>query len=70
MYTHSLEGGIAGQDTSAEMEVLAQGTFTRDEMVSLLRLRQWYQNGGRDRVNLVRHLEFLKFLVLNGKLAL
>ena len=68
MHTHSLEAGTAVQDASAEMEALAQGRFTQDEMVSLLRLRQWYQNGGSDRVNVVRHLEFLKFLVIHGKL--
>ena len=31
-------------------------------------LQEWYQYGGSDRVNVIRHLEFLKFLVRNGKL--
>ena len=68
MNTHSLETGTSGHDASAETEALAQGRFTQDEIASLLRLRQWYQNGGSDRVNVVRHLEFLKFLVMHGKL--
>jgi hypothetical protein len=51
-----------------EIENLAQRGFTREEIASLLRLREWYQHGGSDRVNVVRYLEFLKFLVRNGKL--
>jgi hypothetical protein len=42
--------------------------FTFDEIVSLLWLQHWYQSGGSDRVVLVRHWEFLRLLVLNGKL--
>ncbi len=37
-------------------------------LLSAFRLRDWYQRGGSDRVELVRHLEFLKFLVKTGKL--
>ncbi len=44
--------------------------FTAEEIVALLWLRQWYQTGGSDRVQIVRHLEFLKLLVLNGKMEL
>ena len=51
-----------------ETEALAECGFTSDEVVSLLWLRQWYQNGGSDRVEVVRHLEFLKHLVTSGKL--
>jgi len=29
----------------------------------------WYQSGGSDRMQLVRHWEFLKWLVVTGKLA-
>lgn len=65
---HSLEAGTSAHRASAETEALAKGGFTQDEIVSLLRLRQWYQNGGSDRVTVVRHLEFLKFLVMHGKL--
>jgi hypothetical protein len=53
-----------------ETDVLVQSGFTQDEVVSLLWLRQWYQNGGSDRVEVVRHLEFLKLLVQNGKIEL
>jgi hypothetical protein len=51
-----------------ESDGLAQSGFTPDEIISLLWFQQWYQNGGSDRVTMVRHLEFLKLLVMNGKL--
>lgn len=51
-----------------EMERLAQSGFTSEEIVSFYWLRQWYQSGGSDRVAMVRHWEFLKLLVLQGKL--
>ena len=57
-------------ETVTETELLTQSGFTQDEIVSLLWLRQWYQNGGSDRVEIVRHLEFIKLLVLNGKIDL
>jgi len=34
--------------------------------VALLWLRHWYQTGGSDRMPLVRHWEFLKWLVMAG----
>jgi hypothetical protein len=68
MNTHSLEAGTAAHHTGMETEALTKEGFAQDEVASLLRLRQWYQNGGSDRVNVVRHLEFLKFLVMRGKL--
>jgi hypothetical protein len=51
-----------------ESDVLSQNGFTSEEIVSLLWLRQWYQNGGSDRVEVMRHLEFLKLMVMNGKI--
>ncbi len=48
-----------------ESDGLAQYGFTLDEIVSLLWLQQWYQNGGSDRVTMVRQWEFLKLLVRN-----
>ena len=57
-------------ETVTETELLMENGFTQDEIVSLLWLRQWYQNGGSDRVEVVRHLEFIKLLVLNGKIDL
>ncbi len=68
MNTQPLEKLTNIENAATETETLAQGGFTPDEIVSLLWLRQWYQNGGSDRVEVVRHLEFLKLLVLNGKL--
>jgi hypothetical protein len=68
MNTYSLDTGMDAQPTSMETEVLAQSGFTPKEIASLLWLRDWYQREGSDRVELVRHLEFLKFLVKTGKL--
>jgi len=55
---------------TTDAESLTQSGFTPEEIVSLLWLRQWYQNGGSDRVEVVRHLEFLKLLVTSGKMEL
>jgi len=58
------------QATRTETDLLAQCGFSPEEIVALLWLRQWYQMGGSDRIQIVRHLEFLKLLVLNGKMEL
>jgi len=55
---------------ASDLIMLVEGDFTPDEVTSLLWLRQWYQNGGSDRTEVIRHLEFLKLLVLNGKMEL
>jgi len=51
-----------------DIERLVGYGFTSEEIVSLLWLQKWYQAGGSDRMEVVRHWEFLQFLVLNGKL--
>jgi hypothetical protein len=53
-----------------ETMLLVEWGFTTEEIASLLWLRQWYQSGGSDRAVIVRHLEFLRFLVKNGAIAL
>lgn len=58
------------ETATAEGEALASLGFTNDEIVSLLWLRQWYQYGGSDRVEIVRHLEFLKQRLLQGQIDL
>jgi hypothetical protein len=68
MNTHSLNIGTDAQSPIEETETLAQCGFTQEEIASLLRLREWYQHGGSDRMEVVRHLAFLKFLVTHGKL--
>ena len=71
MHIHAKEHSeiMANMETMVtESDGLAQSGFTPDEIVSLLWLQQWYQNGGSDRVTMVRHLEFLKLLVMNGEL--
>jgi hypothetical protein len=55
------------ETTAADLERLAGCGFTAEESVALLWLQQWYQAGGSDRIELMRHWEFLKFLVLTGK---
>lgn len=62
------EMAIDADIAATERERLAQCGFTSEEIVSLLWLRQWYQSGGSDRVAMVRHWEFLKLLVMHGKL--
>jgi len=54
----------------ADVERLTENGFTSEEIVSLLWLHEWYQKGGSDRVTVVRHWEFLRLLVLSGKLDL
>ncbi len=56
------------ETATTDADMLVQEGFTSDEILSLLWLRQWYQNGGSDRTEVIRHLEFLKLLVLNGKM--
>ena len=64
---HSEEPLITFTDAeTATTDTLVEEGFTSDEVLSLLWLRQWYQNGGSDRTEIIRHLEFLKLLYLNG----
>ena len=58
------------QGDLAEKKLLAQHSFTPEEALALFWLRQRYQNGGSDRVIIVRRLEFLRRLVMNGTLEL
>ena len=69
IYTkQGLEGAVNAEMIVPEKDELVASGFTAEEIVSLLWLRQWYQTGGSDRVPVMRHLEFLKLLVLNGRL--
>jgi hypothetical protein len=65
-----LEMDATLQMAGSRRDMLVRCGFSREEIAALLWLRQWYQTGGSDRVQIVRHLEFLKLLVLHGKLAL
>jgi len=51
-----------------ERERLAECGFTTEEIIALLWLRHWYQSGGSDRMQFVRHWEFLKWLVVTGRI--
>src|SRR5258708_7572441 len=59
----------SGRSSSSDIEGLDGCGFTTEEIVSLLWLQHWYQTGGSDRVEPLRQWEFLKYLVLNGKLG-
>jgi hypothetical protein len=48
-----------------ESDELAQCSFTAEESAALLWLRHWYQSGGSDRMEIVRHWEFLKWLMMD-----
>ena len=56
--------------TVNDTDLLTGCGFDPHEIVSLVFLRQWYQNGGSDRTTVVRHLEFLRLLVRRGELEL
>ena len=56
--------------TITETDELTEIGFTSDEIVSLIWLRNWYQTGGSDRIEVVRHLEFIKLLVVSGRMEL
>lgn len=51
-----------------EVEALAILGFTEEEVTSLLWLRQWYQCGGSDRMEIVRRLEDVQQQRLAGQL--
>lgn len=53
----------------SEVEALAYLGFTEDEITSLLWLRQWYQCGGSDRIEVVRRLEYVQQQVREGYLG-
>ena len=42
-----------------DLERLSECGFTSEEIFSLLWLQKWYQTEGSDRVELMRHWEFL-----------
>lgn len=56
------------ETTAEDIEALSGCGYSEDEIVSLLWLRQDYQRGGSDRAEVVRHLEFLRYLVMSGQL--
>jgi len=54
------------QTSLTGLESLVLTGFTPEEIVSLLWLQSWYQSGGSDRIAVLRHWEFLKYLTLTG----
>ena len=49
-----------------EIDTLINAGFDAHEIISFLKLRQWYQTGGSDRIIYLRYWEFLKRLVDEG----
>ena len=70
MNTQPLELITNVENTVSDTDVLTQVGFSEDEIISVLWLRQWYQTGGSDRMEVLRYLEFLKHLVVNGRVEL
>jgi len=56
------------ESTETDTNILQEVGFAEDEIISLLWLQQWYQSGGSDRIEVLRHLEFLKLLVGSGRI--
>jgi hypothetical protein len=69
MNTQPLELETHVDETVTEIDELTLCGFNQEEIVSLLWLRQWYQTGGSDRMEVVRNLEFLKHLVESGRIT-
>ncbi|GHO66138.1 hypothetical protein KSC_050300 [Ktedonobacter sp. SOSP1-52] len=69
MNTQPLELITSIDNALDETDFLRQRGFAQDEIISLLWLRQWYQNGGSDRVEVVRQLEYLHYLYTQGKVT-
>ncbi len=67
---HHCEMATQPEAPLTETMLLAWRGFTPQEIASLVWLRQWYQSGGSDRAIIVRRLEFLRFLVQSGAIAL
>ncbi len=53
---------------TVERDQLAPWGFSIEEIVALSWFKRWYQTGGSDRMELLRHWEFLKWLVKAGRL--
>ena len=56
------------ETTANDIEALSVCSYSEDEIISLLWLRQHSQSGGSDRAAVMRYLEFLRNLVMSGKL--
>ena len=65
-----LELATQAETPLTETILLAQWGFTAEEVVALVLLRQWYQNGEAIALSSLRRLEFLRLLVKNGTIAL
>ena len=67
--SEQLTKATPGETYTFDRDELARCSFSAEEMAALRWLRHWYQSGGSDRMELVRHWDFLKWLVTTGKLT-
>ncbi len=58
---------IHAEAGASEMDELARCGFSAEESAALCWLKSWYQSSGSDRMELVRNLEFLKWLGKHGQ---
>ena len=63
-----LESTTLIEMAAPDIELLSQYDFTAEQIDSLLELRQRYQHGGSDRASVIHPLEFLKYLVMSGRM--
>ena len=63
-----LETSTIEETVVSDFDTLTACDFSAEQIVSLIELRQRYQSGGSDRAAVIHHWEFLKLLVVSGKM--
>jgi hypothetical protein len=63
-----LETSTIEETVISDFDTLTACDFSAEQIVTLIELRQRYQNGGSDRAAIIHHWEFLKLLVASGKM--
>ncbi|HXZ03687.1 MAG TPA: hypothetical protein VEH81_02585 [Ktedonobacteraceae bacterium] len=63
-----LETSTIEETVVSDFDSLTACDFSAEQIVSLIELRQRYQSGGSDRAAVIHHWEFLKLLVVSGKM--
>jgi hypothetical protein len=63
-----LETSTIEETVVSDFDTLTACDFSAEQIVSLLELRQRYQNGGSDRASVIRHWEYLRLLIVSGRM--
>ena len=50
----AIENEVIAEPVASEVDTLVERGFTPDEIISLVWLRDWYQSGGSDRVEVIQ----------------